>query len=279
MNTPGSSLSQFIEEYPLYSRFGTDQPIEAADLDNLAFNFFCQKEKEVQPFRLTIPSSNGNDIPPSSQLHHSAEGFTGIFTGVCQSCEEYKIAIIISSANQEEKPRYFIRKIGQYPMPEFTGVKLPQDMAAFLQPESQEFYAKALKNMEYEHGAGALVYFQRIVKNEINRIIDILANPYSVEGNKILQAFSSYKADCQKIKFIEEVTPLLPGSLKEHGANILLVLYEVPGTNIGELAEKECLRKSKDIDSLLRYMVRKIHTEINGSGYPQTPGKYFLRYS
>jgi hypothetical protein len=279
MNTPGSSLSQFIEEYPLYSRFGTDQPIEAADLDNFAFNFFCQKEKEVQPFRLTIPSFNGNDIHASSQLDHLAGGFTGIFNGVCQSCGEYKIVIVINSGHQEEKPRYFIRKIGQYPAPELTCVRLPKDMIAFLHPESLEFYAKGLKNMECEQGAGALVYFQRTVKNEINRIIDVLANPYSVEGNKILEAFSSYRAGGQKIKFIEEVTSLLPGSLKEHGANILLMLHEVAEIRIGELAEKECLRKSKDIDLLLRYMIRKIHAEINGFAQPQIPGKYFLRYS
>src|SRR5215813_10839873 len=117
MNKPNSSLSQFIEEYPLYSKFGTDQPIEAADLDNLVFNFFCKKEKELQPFRLTSATRNGND---AHQGHHhsSSEGsaidFTEIFTGICQSCEGDKVNIIINGSGQKEKPKYFIRKIGQY---------------------------------------------------------------------------------------------------------------------------------------------------------------------
>jgi hypothetical protein len=93
MNKPNSSLSQFIEEYPLYSKFGTDQPIEAADLNNLAFNFFCKKEKEIQPFRLEPIVHNGNgvdhpDSASSSVNGHLAEGaiidFTEMFSGVCQ---------------------------------------------------------------------------------------------------------------------------------------------------------------------------------------------------
>jgi hypothetical protein len=52
MNKPASSLSQFIEEYPLYTKFGINQPIEAADLGNLTFNFFCKNEKEIRLFKL-----------------------------------------------------------------------------------------------------------------------------------------------------------------------------------------------------------------------------------
>ncbi len=279
MNTPGSSLSQFIEEYPLYSRFGTDQPIEAADLDNLAFNFFCQREKEVQPFRLTIPSSNGNGIHPPAQLHHSAEEFTGIFTGVCQSCGEYKITVVVNGASTEDPPRYFIRKIGQDPAPESPAVKLPDDLAIFLDDDGRECYRKALINLEFNYGAGTLAYFKKAIVNGIERIIETLSNPYSEAGSKFAEAFNSYKQDGQRTKFIEDATPYLPETLKEHGAAILLVLHDALSLSIQELTEKECIKKSKDIDSLFRYMTRKIIAEIQETSQKKVNGKYFLRYS
>jgi hypothetical protein len=279
MSTPGSSLSQFIEEYPLYSRFGTDQPIEAADLDNLAFNFFCQKEKEVQPFRLSIPSSNGNGIHPSSQPHHSAEGFTEIFTGVCQSCEEYKITVVINAASGEEPPRYFIRKIGQDPAPESTAVKLPDDVAGFLDDEGRECYRKALSNLEFDYGVGTLAYIKKMLANGVDKIIEALSNTYSDAGGKFAEAFNSYKQDGQRTKFIEEATPHFPESLKEHGASSLLVLYDALSLSVQDLTEKECIKKSKDIDTLFRYMTRKLNAEIQETSQKKVNGKYFMRYS
>ncbi|HET6996501.1 MAG TPA: hypothetical protein VFI06_16010 [Chitinophagaceae bacterium] len=278
MNKPGSSLSHFIEEYPLYSRFGTDQPIEAADLDNLAFNFFCQKEKEVQPFRLIIPSSNGNGIHPPQQ-HHSAEGFTVIFHGVCQSCEEYKITVVINGASREESPRYFIRKIGQYPVPESPAAKLPDDVVLFLDDEGRECYRRALINLEFDYGAGTLAYFKKMLAKGIDRIVETLSNPYSNEGSRFAEVFHFYKQDGQRTKFIEEATPHLPESLKEHGASILLVLYDALSLSIQELTEKECMKKSKDIDTLFRYLTRKINAEIQETSQKKVNGKYFLRYS
>jgi len=286
MNKPNSSLSQFIEEYPLYSKFGVDQPIEAADLDHLAFNFHCKEEREIQPFRLiaelpaNIHSSfSANGTQNSSLSADSKIEFTEMFTGICQSCERYKIRVIINGATQKDLPKYFIRKIGQYPAPESHAIKMPDELASFLRDESREFYRRALKNMELEYGNGAIVYFRKVIENEIERILEAMINPYSSGDNKIFDAFSSYKRDGQKTKFIEEVTPLLPESLQEHGASILLVLQDVLYLSPFDLAEKECLKKSKDVDSLFRYLIRKIYAEINDSSSGRAHDKYFLRYS
>jgi hypothetical protein len=275
MNKPNSSLTQFIEEYPLYSKFGTDQPIEAADLNNLAFNFFCKHEKEVHPFRLQAIGHNNNG---KHQLPGGTVDFTEMFAGVCQSCVTYTVNIIISGASQDEKPRYFIRKIGQYPAPEASMAKLTDEIAYFLNDESRELYEKALKNLEWEFGMGALTYFRRLIRNEVEKIIEALSNPYSSQGNKIAEALSSYKQLRQKTKFVEEITPFLPKSLQVHGANSLLMLYDAASMAIDELTETECIKKSKDIDTLFRYLVRKICLERNEAFGEKPPGKYFLRY-
>lgn len=284
MNKPNSSLSQFIEEYPLYSKFGTDQPIEAADLNNLVFNFFCKQEKEIQPFRLTTPIHNGNihsafTHVPDSLSEGAIIDFTEMFTGICQSCEKYTINLIISGASQKEKPKYFVRKIGQYPAPESSDLKLPTDLSGFLNDEDCEFYRKGLKSLEMNQGLGAFSYFRKMLENEMERIIETLSNPYSPDGNKIAEAIAAYRKEPQKSKLIEDITYYLPNTLKEHGANILLVLCDTASMDIRGLTEKECIKKSKDIDTLFRYLVRKINEGRNGIATEKTPDKYFLRYS
>jgi hypothetical protein len=285
MNKPNSSLSQFIEEYPLYSKFGTDQPVEAADLNNLAFNFFCKHEKEIQPFRLGAAVHNGKTHPasasaaiPDSLSEGAVIDFIEIFTGVCQSCERYHVNIVISAVSQKEKPKYFIRKIGQYPAPGLTLLKLPNDVADFLNEEDGELYRRGLKNLEMEYGIGAFSYLKKMIENELEKIIEALSDPYSPNGHKIAEAITAYKKDRQKSKLIEEITHYLPNSLKEHGANILLVLCDTVSAGIDGLTEKECIKKSKDIDTLFRYLVRKIYEERSGAVADKVPGKYFLRY-
>src|SRR5258705_11349121 len=158
MNKPNSSLSQFIEEFPLYSKFGTDQPIEPSDLNNLVFNFFCKSENEVQPFRLEPNThkdhSNNGSLIARSSPEGSVVDFTELFSGVCQSCVKYRVSIIISGASQKDSPKYFIRKIGQYPAPETTAVKFPEEITYFLNDESRELYGKALKSLENDYGIG-----------------------------------------------------------------------------------------------------------------------------
>ena len=285
MVKPPSTLSQFIEEYPLYSQFGTAQPIEATDLNNLAFNFFCKNEKGIQPFRLEPIIHNGNGLEHSpaptngSPAEETVAGFTEMFSGICQSCLNYKVNIIINVGSQNEQPKYFVRKIGQYPAPEAFFVKFPDEISYFLNEDSRELYGKGLNNLELEYGTGAFAYFRRIIVNEIERIIEALSDPYAPGGNKIAEAFSNYKESRQKTKFIEDITPYLPKSLQEHGANSLLLLHDAASLSMDELTEKECIKKSKDIDTLFRYLVRKIYAERNETFSEKPPGKYFLRYS
>jgi hypothetical protein len=283
MNTPNSSLSQFIEEYPLYSKFGTDQPVEAADLGNLAFNFYCKNENEIQPFRLEpMAYNNGSTIPGSSHTGHKITGasvdFTEMFSGICQSCLQYRINITISGGSQPEKPKYFLRKIGQYPAPEATVPRLPDEISFFLTDESRDLYSKALRNLEFEYGMGALTYFKRLIRLEVDKIIQALSDPYSADGNKINDAFCNYKQLGHKTRFVEDITPLLPKSLQEHGANSLLLLHDAASMAIDELTEIECIKKSKDIDTLFRYLVRKLYADRNDNSGEKPPGKYFMRY-
>jgi hypothetical protein len=283
MNKPASSLSQFIEEYPLYLKYGVNQPIEAADLNNLAFNFFCKNEKAIQPFKLEAAAHNGMaHTGATNGRGYTTEGttvdFTEMFSGVCQSCQSYKANIIISGGTQQEKPKYFIRKIGQYPAPESHGIQLSKEITGFLNEDGREFYRKALQNLELEYGLGAITYFKKMIAMEIERIIEAISDPYSANGNKIAEAMDAYKKEQQKSKLIELITPHLPNYLKEHGAAILLLLQDTVSIGIHELSEEECIKRSKDINTLFSYLVKQITRAKNETFSIKNSEKYFLRY-
>jgi hypothetical protein len=258
-----SYLSEFLSEYPLYSLFGTDQPLEAVDLDNLQFNFFCQNENRNRIFKLRATSYNilhkrGNHL---ASINDRPAGFTEMYSGNCQSCEAYTIYITLNAGTQTEKPKYFIRKIGQYPAPAPMELKLPKPILHFLNDADREFYQKALQCLESEQGTGALAYFRRIIENEMKRVIETMS-AQDLSGSKMIhEALSFYKEARQRSKFIEDIKSYLLQGLKEHGPNILLLMYDTLLTDINELEEEECLKKSKDIDTLFRYLARKINEE------------------
>jgi hypothetical protein len=271
---PLSYLSEFLEEYPLYSKFGINQPAEVSDLNGLQFNFFCKNENEYHFFKLE-PASDHNGIhtkqitDETSQPDQSASeariNFTELFAGTCQSCKRYAIKLTISGGTQREKPKYFLQKIGQYPAPENNGTKVPKEIFNFLNKENRELYMRGLKNLDMGYGAGAFVYFRKIAENEFERIIESVSNHYSTDSTRIADAFRAYNSDHQKSKLIEEISPYLPENLKKHGANILLVLHDAASIPVNELTEDECIRKSKDIDMLFRHLLKKINEKTKHS--------------
>jgi hypothetical protein len=257
MTRPLSYLSEFLEEYPLYSKFGTDQPAVAEDLDGLHFNFHCKKEKATRGFML---KATGSSSSRKQTLLDSQPAFTEMYTGICQSCEDYKVDIIINGGTQEEHPKYFLRKIGQYPPPQSIGPRIPAEIARFLDRNEAELYSKAVQCIEFELGVAAFSYFSKLLPGSIEKMAHKISN-----DNEIAGALRTYKKNGERIAAIEAITILVPDRLKEHGANALLVLCDACIEKQEILSEEEYLKKSKNIDLLFRYLAKKIDANTSSS--------------
>jgi hypothetical protein len=265
---PLSYLSEFLEEYPLYSLFGIDQPAEPGDLDQFQFNFYCENERENHFFSLSLIASDPEIASRQTAPvpHYSADNrqshFTALYTGRCQSCKRYSVSMVISGASQAGKPHYFLRKIGQFPPPGLVNMKLPKELTVFLDRESREWYVKARKNLEMGYGTGALAYLSKIAGKEFDHVIEAVTDHYSANGWKIAEAFKHYTKDSQKSRLIDEITPCLPANLQRQGANILLVLRDLSLQPLSPLNEEEAIKKAKDIDMLLRHLLKKINERL-----------------
>jgi len=62
-------------------------------------------------------------------------------------------------------------------------------------------------------------------------------------------------------KLINVVNKYLPKSLQELGDNPIRLLYEQLSGGIHEFSDEECINKSQSIDTLLRYVIRKVNEE------------------
>lgn len=60
---------------------------------------------------------------------------------------------------------------------------------------------------------------------------------------------------------IDNIYEYLPKSLKEMGDNPIKLLHQQLSGGIHEYSETECLDKAKKVDTLLRYVIKKVNSE------------------
>ena len=102
---------------------------------------------------------------------------------------------------------------------------------------------------------------RRITENEIIRIIEFLSEVETPDGDKIKNLFQAYKVNKQMTNLIEGVHALLPESLKSLGANPLKVLYSHLSEGIHSDSEETCLTKANQIDTILKFTIKKLNEE------------------
>jgi hypothetical protein len=264
-------IINFIESYPLYTKFEVSEFLEAEDIDNIRINLFCKKENKNQTFKLEATSDEmankgrmfTSTLAPDYIAAEEIVDFTENYIGLCQSCEDYKINVIINGFTEYDKKtgkKFYLKKIGQLPAPE---MKIPREILDFLNEDDRQFYSKALKNLEFGYGIGAFAYFRRIIENEIEKIIEDISKIESPDSKKIVGALTLYNKNHQMSKLIQEITPYLPKNLKEQGENILLLLYGATSIGLHELSEEECVEKSRHIDTLFKFLIKKLNEEKN----------------
>jgi hypothetical protein len=148
-----------------------------------------------------------------------------------------------------------LRKIGQLPGFERTPEK---DVFNYLIEEDKENYKKALANLSMSYGIGAYAYLRRIIENEIKRLVKDISELEYENVNQVKKAWTEYETNHNMTSLIDSINPFLPKSLKEIGDNPIKILYQQTSGGLHEFSEKECLEKARDIDQLLRYVIKNV---------------------
>jgi len=153
-----------------------------------------------------------------------------------------------------------VTKIGQYPR-HSMGVAL--DFEQRLGDDS-ELYRKALVCRTQGYGLAALAYFRRLVENETNTLIDIVASLASVnpvaETEALNIRLAKQEATCeQKLRAASEA---VPDSLRPGGINPLEVLHELLTRKPATGSEKECLEAVDELREVFDHVFGRLHSQV-----------------
>ncbi|MGI8584180.1 MAG: hypothetical protein ACR2KX_18430 [Chitinophagaceae bacterium] len=293
-------ISDFLQNQPLYSKIEIDKQYYHPDrFYQLTFPFYCPNETSLQTFMLilepekvitameSIASDRFQDLFDPYQKGKSIK-FIHHFSGQCQYCKKYKVDFLLNifsdgpipglmlsigharlkvlqdgvhqDDNMEKFPdhKLFIRKIGQFPPFEINPEK---EIINFFEETDKEFYKKSLICLSQSFGVGAYAYLRRITENEILRIVEALSQIETDDGEKIKALYYTYKANKQMSNLIEGVYTHLPASLRALGVNPLKVLYGHLSEGIHADSEDICLKKAFQIDTILRFTIKKLNEE------------------
>jgi len=283
--TDKEKISDLLSSRPLYKKVLVDINFfnKPTDIEELSFSFYCPTDKSNQTFKLKLEPFNLLRIAASKLAYHEYESsfesfddknrkfkFTQHYSATCQYCNSYAAHFLLQIETENPVPvstfqtdksviRYqFVKKIGQFPPFQITP---DSDLMDFLIIEDQDNYKKALICRSQDYGIGAFAYLRRIVENEIVRIIEDLSQIDSPETDKINSLLVTFRENHIMTNLIDGIYDFLPSSLKNLGNNPFKVLYGQLSGGIHEFSEEECSIKAEQIDTLLKFVVKKIRDE------------------
>ncbi len=268
-------LAVFLKDSPLYSKVQLFDTFEKGYkfrvfeyFENKAYKFYCPNEKEYHTFNIDKKWGDQyelhEDEVPDFYLDKTKKiNFSFQLNGTCQSCR-FKMDFllnIISNKEYDEKndfPTLYLRKIGQLPAVERNPEK---EVLDYLCEEDKDNYRKALSNLSMSYGIGAFAYFRRIIENEIKSVVKDLSELDFEGSDKIKLAWTEYEQSHQLSNLIDNINPYIPKSLKEIDDNPIRLLHSQLSGGIHVYSEEICLEKAKMIDTILRYIIKKVSSE------------------
>lgn len=269
-------LADFLKDSPLYSKIQLFDTLDkgykfkVSDYFNKkAYKFYCPNERDYHTFKIINEFGlrheiHEDNVPDYYKDKADKINFSFHFQSHCQSCG-FKMDLLLNIFTCDtidlanKFPILYLRKIGQLPAVERNPEK---EVLEYLNEEDKENYKKALANLSLSYGIGAFAYFRRIIENEIKNIVKDLSLLDFDGADIIKQAWSKYEEDHQMSKLIDSINPHIPKSLKEIDDNPIRLLHGQLSGGIHEYAEEICLEKAKLIDTLLRYVIKKVNSEM-----------------
>lgn len=290
------NLNRFLEEYPLFKKFEAvteyivqyESYTDPFDFHGQTFNYLCPIENEIRVFELSPTSTFKEYWGKFPAMEHISSNFIDDegklnyihhFEGTCTCCKKFKVDFLLHTWSDKVIPtekieriyadptkdplhknpvNIFIEKVGEYPE---RITSTDKDLSKFFDRESNNWYYKAKKSLDDRFGIGAFAYFRRIIEKELIHMMKDIAKLEDVKSDKLNNLIGEYE-QTNKIHLLYENTyEFLPPSLKTLGENPFKLLYKQTSKGLHNLSEEDCLIRAEAIDSLLKFVIKKIHEE------------------
>jgi hypothetical protein len=284
-------ISEFLTEYPLYRKLEVDDSMIMPHFwQNTTFQFFCDIEGGLRTFSVVLEPEEINSAYDTNKVKFQTNDkriqYIQHISGVCQSCRNFKSHFLINyysegpvdlnrhletfafngisrriqDTDKEYNPKFFLKKIGQFPA---YAIKPDKEIYDFLEATDKEYYNKALVSISQGYGIAAYSYFRRIVETEVIRIVQFLIEMELPEKEQIGLAYAEYKTNHQMDKLLIRIDEFLPKELKVIHEYPIRVLYNQLSMGIHSYNEETCLHKAEIIDELLSFIIKGLNNHKN----------------
>ncbi len=250
-------LREFIESSPLYGK-GIKLSASGTDFYPTAVQRSCKECKAVTSWTRV-------------QKGFAHFGGGDLLEYACAICERAHFVVwILRDTPQVDGPpgypvpvrrTHHLRKIGQW---EPWSIAPNRALEDALGDENAGLYRHALMNLSASYGIGALAYFRRVVENEVDRVLEVLAETAKQDGDDtsadaLQKARANPRAD-EKLRLAAEAAP---PSLKRLGTgNPLSSLYGEFSTGLHGKSDEECCEIAKRLRAAFEYVFLTLRTRL-----------------
>lgn len=256
---------KFLEEYPLYKKFLTNDFYNWTSLDKLpkpAIHMHCWRCDSDQTFNMINEYYEVDHAPDVNSV-----GKTLRARYVCSACRESTRLFFIhfgiekiKEKNEEgkdmERQVMSMMKVGQNPS---WSIEMDKELEKLLGDHS-DFYKRGLVCESQGYGIGAFAYYRRIVEEVIDELLVSIEGLLTdaAEKKKYVAALEEVKKTTVTQEKIEMVIDLLPISLRPDGMNPLSALHSALSEGIHAENEETCLEYAETVRDALVFLVNRL---------------------
>lgn len=227
--------AEFLEKWPLYRQWTGDWGLPATiTLDCL----ICKRE--------TSWGTNARDYIQALSLC--------LYLYRCHLCRQRSVQYLLLKTDKT------VMKVGQSPA---QSTSIPSTIQKRL-GVSAIFYRRALTCRNEGFGLGAVAYFRRVVEDQTNELVDVVADSAQAMGMSENDVANIRAAKTQKIyeDKLKIAAQAMPSAMKPDGANPLQALFDLLSVGLHTQTEEECLQIADDVHEIFDYLFDRLRTEI-----------------
>lgn len=250
---------KFLEEYPLYRKFKTNQSwyrqyhsgVKADKIEKPAIKMFCAVCGSDQTFNMF------NEYY-EEYVNEIVNGRIRDLRYRCASCHKSQRIFLVAFHTEKkdtDQDSLVLEKVGQYPA---WSIEMDKELEEML-GEHAEYYRRGLICESQSYGIGAYAYFRRITEDVIDKLLEsILDLVEAEEKEQYREKLEEVRKEKTAEKKINLVKDLLPKSLQVDGMNPLKELYGVLSEGIHDKTDEECMEKAEAIRGILVFLVNQV---------------------
>lgn len=207
---------------------------------------WCENCQSIKPFHNVNHKSSIGDFDEDSIVETFKVEFKCVSCLIDKKC--YFIAVRKFDANFLE-----VAKIGEFPQKELPRNK---QLSKFFSEDKAD-YNKAVVCLANGYGAGAFVYFRRIVEKNIDHLLDMIKEVVDIDS-PLAEKISELKNTSPMSDKISIANHALPDHLIPQGFNPLGQIYGLLSDGVHTLEDEQCLDKANDLQACLEYLISEL---------------------